>query len=55
MRNMYATDFPDGDQQLIQNPVRWCSTPVHDVATFRDEVCSNALPGRLLRSVQMAT
>jgi N-acyl-D-aspartate/D-glutamate deacylase len=47
-------DFPGGERRLIQQPVGLHYTFVNGVVTFEDETCSGALPGKLLRSTNVA-
>jgi N-acyl-D-aspartate/D-glutamate deacylase len=51
---VYANDFPGGERRLIQKPVGLHYTLVNGVVTFEDGNCTNALPGKLLRSTQLA-
>jgi N-acyl-D-aspartate/D-glutamate deacylase len=49
----FANDFPGGERRLTQKSVGLHYTLVNGVVTFEDENCTNALPGRLLRSSQV--
>jgi N-acyl-D-aspartate/D-glutamate deacylase len=51
---VYAKDFPGGERRLIQQPVGLHYTLVNGVVTFEDGTCSGALPGKLLRSTEVA-
>jgi len=48
-------DFPGSERRLIQQPVGLHHTTFVDgVVTFKDGICSGALPGKLLRSTDVA-
>jgi N-acyl-D-aspartate/D-glutamate deacylase len=50
----YATDFPGGERRLIQKAQGYRYTLVNGIVTFEEDRCTNALPGKLLRSYDMA-
>ena len=52
-RPIFANDFPGGERRLIQKPKGLRYTIVNGTVTFEDGVCTNALPGKLLRSYDM--
>ena len=47
---IFANDFPGGERRLIQKPKGLHYTIVNGTVTFEDGVCTEALPGKLLRS-----
>src|SRR5208282_1679096 len=47
-------DLPDGDWRRVQKPEGYRFVIVNGKITFEDGVCSNALPGKLLRSYDQA-
>jgi N-acyl-D-amino-acid deacylase len=47
-------DLPDGDWRRVQKPEGYRYVIVNGKITFEDGVCSNALPGKLLRSYDQA-
>ena len=49
-RHTYATDFPGGERRVIQKPTGLRYTIVNGTVTFVDNECTDALPGKLLRS-----
>ena len=52
-RPVFANDFPGNERRFIQKPTGLRYTLVNGAVTFEDNVCTNALPGRLLRSYDM--
>jgi N-acyl-D-aspartate/D-glutamate deacylase len=50
----YATDFPGGERRLIQKAKGYRYTIVNGVVTFEESIATGALPGKLLRSYDMA-
>ena len=50
---VYATDFPGGERRLIQKATGYRYTIVNGVVTFEGDKCTNALPGKVLRSYDM--
>jgi N-acyl-D-aspartate/D-glutamate deacylase len=52
-RPVFANDFPGNERRFIQKPTGLRYTLVNGAMTFEDNVCTNALPGRLLRSYDM--
>ena len=46
----FATDFPGGEKRLIQMPTGIRYILVNGTVTFQENECTNALPGKLLRS-----
>jgi N-acyl-D-aspartate/D-glutamate deacylase len=53
-RPMWAADFPGGERRFIQKPKGLRYTLVNGVVTFQENECTGALPGKLLRSYEMA-
>ncbi len=53
-RPIFANDFPGGERRIIQKPKGMRYILVNGVPTFEENVCTNALPGRLLRSYEGA-
>ena len=51
---VFATDFPGGERRLVQKPRGLRYTIVNGTVTFEEDACSGALPGKLLRSYDMA-
>lgn len=51
----YASDFPGGEWRRIEKPTGIRHILVNGQVTFEDNVCSNALPGKLLRSYDMVS
>ncbi len=51
---VFAHDFPGGIPRLVQRPKGLRYTIVNGTVTFADNQCTGALPGKLLRSYQMA-
>jgi N-acyl-D-aspartate/D-glutamate deacylase len=47
-------DLPDGDWRRVQKADGYRFIIVNGQVTFEDNVCSNALPGKLLRSYDQA-
>jgi N-acyl-D-aspartate/D-glutamate deacylase len=47
-------DLPDGDWRRVQKPEGYRFVIVNGKVTFEDGVCTNALPGKLLRSYDQA-
>ena len=54
-RPIFATDFPGGERRLIQKPTGLRYTIVNGAVTFEGNDCTGALPGKLLRSYDMAS
>ena len=52
-RPRFANDFPGGERRLIQKPTGFRHTIVNGTVTFNGNDCTDALPGKLLRSHQM--
>jgi len=52
---VYSNDFPGGERRLIQKPKGIRYTVVNGTVTFEDNQCTGALPGKLLRSYDMAS
>ena len=52
-RPEYATDFPGGEKRLIQKPKGLRFILVNGVVTFEENQCTDALPGKVLRSYDM--
>ncbi len=50
---VYANDFPGGEKRLIQKPTGLRYTIVNGTVTFEGNDCTEALPGKLLRSYDM--
>ena len=51
---IYSNDFPGGERRLIQKPKGIRFILVNGGVTFIENECTNALPGKLLRSYDMA-
>ena len=51
---VYATDFPGGEKRLIQKPTGMRYIMINGTVTFENNVCTGALPGKVLRSYDMA-
>jgi N-acyl-D-aspartate/D-glutamate deacylase len=51
---VHANDIPGGERRLIRQPVGLHYTLLNSVVTFEDGTCSGALPGKLLRSTDVA-
>lgn len=52
---VYSYNFPGGERRLTQKPIGLhCIFLVNSVVQFEDEKRMNTLPGRLLRSLQVA-
>ena len=51
---VYSNDFPGGERRLIQKPKGLRYTLVNGAVTFEENECTGALPGKLLRSYDMA-
>ncbi len=51
----YASDFPGGEWRRIEKPTGMRYILVNGQVTFEDNVCSDALPGKLLRSYDMVS
>jgi N-acyl-D-amino-acid deacylase len=49
----YASDFPGGARRLVQKARGFRYTLVNGVVTFEENRCTDALPGKLLRSYEM--
>ena len=47
-------DLPDGDWRRVQKADGYRYTIVNGQITFEDQQCTGALPGKLLRSYDMA-
>ena len=54
-RPVSAADFPGGERRLIQKPTGLRYTLVNGAVTFEENECTGALPGKLLRSYDMAS
>ena len=54
-RAIFATDFPGGERRLVQKPKGLRYTIVNGTVTFEGNDCTGALPGKLLRSYDMAS
>ena len=54
-RPLFANDFPGEERRFIQKPTGLRYTLVNGTVTFRDNECTGALPGKLLRSYDMAS
>ena len=52
---VYDTDFPGGERRIIQKAKGIRYTVVNGVVTFEESVCTNATPGKLLRSYDMVS
>ena len=50
---VHANDFPGGERRVIQKPTGMRYTVVNGSVTFEGNECTNALPGKLLRSHDM--
>ena len=50
---VFDTDFPGGERRLVQKPTGLRYTVVNGAVTFDENVCTGALPGKLLRSYDM--
>ena len=48
-------DLPDGDWRRVQKPDGYSHIIVNGQVTFDNGTCSGALPGKMLRSSDMAT
>ena len=46
----FANDFPGGEKRLVQMPTGIRYILVNGTVTFQENECTNALPGKLLRS-----
>ena len=46
----FATDFPGGEKRLVQMPTGIRYILVNGTVTFQENECTNALPGKLMRS-----
>jgi N-acyl-D-amino-acid deacylase len=49
----FETDFPGGEKRLVQKPTGMRYVIVNGTVTFIGNDCTNALPGKLLRSYDM--
>ena len=49
----FETDFPGGEKRLVQKPTGIRYIIVNGTVTFVENECTNALPGKLLRSYDM--
>ena len=49
----FETDFPGGEKRLVQKPTGIRYIVVNGTVTFVENECTNALPGKLLRSYDM--
>ena len=49
----FATDFPGGEKRLVQKPTGIRYILVNGAVTFVENECTEALPGKLLRSYDM--
>jgi N-acyl-D-amino-acid deacylase len=52
METLY--DLPDGDWRRVQKADGYCYTIVNGEITFEGQKCTGALPGKVLRSYDMA-
>jgi N-acyl-D-aspartate/D-glutamate deacylase len=52
---VYSNDFPGGERRLIQKPKGIHYILVNGIVTFVENECTEALPGKLLRSYDMAS
>jgi N-acyl-D-aspartate/D-glutamate deacylase len=52
---VYANDFPGGERRLIQKADGYRFTVVNGQVTLVDSEPTGVLPGKLLRSYEMAT
>jgi len=52
---IFSNDFPGGERRLVQKPKGLRYILVNGVVTFVENECTGALPGRLLRSYDMAS
>ncbi len=52
-KSIFDTDFPGGERRLIQKPTGLRYTIVNGTVTFEGNDCTQALPGKLLRSDDM--
>ena len=50
---VFHTDFPGGERRLVQKPTGLRYTVVNGTVTFEENKCTEALPGKLLRSYDM--
>ena len=50
---VYANDFPGGERRIIQKAKGIRFTIVNGTVTFEESVCTEAVPGKLLRSYDM--
>jgi len=50
---VYLDDFPGGERRIIQKAKGLLFTIVNGTITFEDSVCTDATPGKLLRSYDM--
>ena len=50
---VYADDFPGGESRIIQKAVGIRYNIVNGTVTFEESVCTDATPGKLLRSYDM--
>ena len=50
---VFDTDFPGGERRLVQKPTGLRYTVVNGAVSFDQNVCTGALPGKLLRSYDM--
>jgi N-acyl-D-aspartate/D-glutamate deacylase len=50
---VFANDFPGGERRIIQKPTGLHYTIVNGTVTFEGNSCTEALPGKLLRSYDM--
>lgn len=51
---VYETDFPGKERRLVQKATGYRYTVVSGVVTFEEQRCTGALPGKVLRSYEMA-
>lgn len=54
-RPIYANDFPGGERRFVQKPVGLRYILVNGAVTFQENQCTDALPGKLLRSYDMVS
>ena len=50
---IFDTDFPGGERRLVQRPTGLNYTVVNGTVTFEGNDCTQAMPGKLLRSYDM--
>jgi len=52
---VFSNDFPGGERRLVQKPKGMKYILVNGVVTFIENECTDALPGKLLRSYEMVS